>query len=211
LALAQSAVIGWVLGRHTELQATLARLLAIDPFNTWGRLFHATELAFAGDRTGRDREFARLFAIAPAPLFYQIAGLVFVQDDEPSRASEMWAHGESGDENDFGTVGCKAGRAALTGDPVPARRFVDGLRDNAVFARDPKWAWHGASIAALAGLEDEAMQMIERAVVLGFANLPMLEGRDATLRPLHRDSRYPGLLATARAKAAEIERRLAEA
>ena len=208
LALAMYAVFDWVLGRPQHLRQTLEHLRSIDPWELWGVLMSACECAHRGDREAREGWCVRAFEISQAPMVACFHGVLRAQDGEREAAREPWQRGVRDSEDDFFALLCRAGVAALDGDEVSVKKFLDHPVARSLADHDAQWAWHIAEVTALAGLPEQAMGLLERAVQQGFSNTLMLESRDAMLAPVRAHPRFPALLESAKRNAAVLEEAL---
>lgn len=205
-SLALRVVLSFMLSRVEALRADLARLEAIDPFDVWGLFGRGIERQLAGDRAGRDAAFARAVSLAPGALGSALAGLSQAVDGDYEIAEATlrpWADQDVG--TDFGADLCRAAVRAFAGDPEAARALGIAVAASPQFRHDPQWGWMTAQVQSLAGLHDEAVMTLERAVACGLYNPLMLGGRDATLQPLHHHPRYQALVQVATRELASIE------
>lgn len=62
------------------------------------------------------------------------------------------------------------------------------------FRRDPMWAYHVASLSALAEQDERALDWLATAVDQGFINHPLLTKRDPFLEKLRGDPRFERLM-----------------
>ncbi len=208
MALAILAVAFWVVGWREEMRTYLTRLELCDPWDIWGILVSGALASMTDDPGGRDRRLRRVIEIAPTPMVIAMCGLVLAQDNALEDAMAHWRLAPD-DPDDLGSQFCQAALSAAAGNPERARAVALQWEAAPSINRDAQWTWFLADILSLAGEHDRAMEILARAVELGFWNVTMLEGRDATLRPLMDDPRYPALVEEARRGAAALRAALA--
>jgi tetratricopeptide (TPR) repeat protein len=194
-----------LLSRQDDLRRTLDRLQALDPWESWGILASAALASLDGDRGARDRHIDRAMGIAPSPLVYFYAATILAQDAELDAATHIWARCQEDPEEDLGAHFCLAAVAGVRGDPTLARSLAVKRDQTPAISDDPQWTWYTAEILALSGEHELAVTTLAEAVRQGFWNPLMLEGRDATLRPLMSNPRYPPIVAEARRGALALQ------
>ncbi len=211
MALAFAAIGDWLTGRRDHMRETVDRLQSVDPSDLWGIVIKGVDCTLSGDRAGRDHYFRLAADVSDAPIVLAVSGVVQAQDGDLVAARATWASVKAAPStSDMSVAICCAGTAALDGQADEVRAQLAPAPFQQLMQHDPQWAWHGASVYALAGLRDEALVTLELAVRQGFCNVWMLEERDATLASLRDDPRFAPLVATAREKAAAVEAALAK-
>jgi len=180
------ALTWWIIalslaGRNEEMSAAASRLMEVDPLGPMSRAMVGYARQVQGDLQGGVEEMEAWHRGSPpgsaASFFYTHAlatvgrtedALAILRKEFASGAEEVWA------------IIALLLRAALEGDGDAMRALMtDGFRVKV--ARDLQLSFHMATIHALGGLREEALQWLGHTVAGGFSNYPWMAKHDPWL------------------------------
>jgi eukaryotic-like serine/threonine-protein kinase len=195
----------WIGGRWGELRTMSEQLALIDPLHLWG-------IAVRGMLAAHDRrpaEVDRLFDIAmrlePGSILFRILWTVgHLHAGQPLLARQVAEAEPMPEEHEPLGRMLLAFRAAFSGRQEEVRRLLapDAMGP---MLDDAQYGWHIADALALAGLREQALQVLSRAVGQGFWNVDMLATDDPCFAALRSDQQFIAILDRARMGMASIE------
>ncbi|NIN12140.1 MAG: tetratricopeptide repeat protein [Gemmatimonadales bacterium] len=182
-----------VVGKTPEAYPLIERAVKVDPLTPMTQYMPGFLDLMEGrfERAlGPTEQWFRMDPQNPAALFFYAQTLAYAQRFK--EASRLVADNAASSRDAF-TQASLLVRWAAEGDVKEMRELP--TEDVAkTMRRDPQYSFFAASMFALAGLQDEAMDWLENAVSRGFINYPWLSEYDPFLTKLCGDPRFVVML-----------------
>jgi tetratricopeptide (TPR) repeat protein len=186
---------GWLSGRVAAARPLVERLAAVDPLSATTYVAQGAahfweggyDMAVRPWRRGHER-----YPESPMYGFFYALGEAYRGDHDSALA--ILDRLRSEDPNNATVRFCRILEHTLLGNKDKALgELTPEFR--ATVARDPMWGHFLAATLAYVGAEDEALDMLEQAVNVGFINYPMMAAHDPFLAKLRGNVRFERLLA----------------
>jgi TolB-like protein/Flp pilus assembly protein TadD len=183
-------LLGWLVGRPDAAAPFVARLAAVDPLNAMSLLVSAMVPLFAGRFSEAVERASRMFALDPVTPVWRanyVMALGYARRfDEAEKLTEEVA---AQPDSDIATWQMGIFRAAWRVDRAEVLRLADGPYRQ-VAAWDAEIPWFLALAHAAVGVEEEALQWLDRAIEQGMINYPFLSEHDWYLDSIRGEPRF---------------------
>jgi tetratricopeptide (TPR) repeat protein len=185
-------IVYYSVGKMDEALPLMRKALELDPLDPLVRwLTPAVDLGYGRFDEAADFAWDQL---PPLPVFdfFHAVSLVYARRSDEARAFIVKRVGADLDDS-FAQLN-RLIKAAIDRDHEQVLSLLNHDETRRTLRRDPVWSYYAASLSALGGLSETALEWLENAVDRGFINFPLLTEQDPFLKALRGQPRYDSLM-----------------